>query len=198
MVMKEAQLRSGTPSTILAVDLGERHIATSVVIVKGVMKNPKFYGKEVRGIRRHYAWLRIRLGEKKLLYAIRKVGHKERRRVNAVLHKVSKAIVERAKESNAIILLGNLKGIRQRHRGKRLNRIVANMPYHRLTQMISYKALWEGIPVHPPIKENHTSKTCHRCGSPGKRPTQGLFQCSSCGLEYNADLNGAINLSRPT
>jgi putative transposase len=194
-VMKKVQLKSEPPSTILAVDLGERHIATSVEYANGVMKNPRFYGTEVRGIRRHYAWLRNRLGKRKLLQAIRKIGHTERRKVNAILHKISRNIVEEAKESAAVIVLGDLKGIRQKKRGKRLNRIISNMPYFRLTKMITYKAQWEGIPICL-IKENNTSKLCHRCGSEGKRPAQGLFQCPACELEYNADLNGAINLAK--
>lgn len=93
-VMKEVQLKSGPPSTILALDLGERHMATSVKIAKGVMGNPRFYGKEVRGIRRHYSWLRRRLGERKLLHAVRKIGHTEKRKVNAILHKISRDVVE--------------------------------------------------------------------------------------------------------
>ena len=76
-----------------------------------------------------------------------------------------------------------------------MNRIVSNMPYYRLTQMITYKAQWEGVPVYK-VNERNTSKTCHRCGAEGKRPFQGLFKCPSCGLEYNADLNGAVNIAK--
>lgn len=76
-----------------------------------------------------------------------------------------------------------------------MNRIVSNMPYYALTQMITYKAHGKGIPVIK-VNENGTSKTCHRCGEKGRRPFQGLFICSSCGLEYNADLNGAINIGK--
>ena len=73
------------------------------------MKDPRFYGKEVRGIRRHYAWLRKRLGERKLLRVIRRIGHTERRKVNAILHNISRAIVSEAKNFKATIVLGNLK-----------------------------------------------------------------------------------------
>ena len=195
-VMKEVEFTSPQPpSTVLAVDLGERYIATSVVFAKGVMKNPRFYGKQIRGIRRHYAWLRRRLGERKLLKIIRKVGHAEQRKVNAILHKVSREIVNETKKFRATIVLGELKGIRTGARGKRFNRIIANMPYYRLTQMITYKALWEAIPVYR-VNERNTSKTCHRCGAEGKRPFQGLFKCPNCGLEYSADLNGAINIAK--
>lgn len=180
---------------ILAVDLGERNVATTVLLTQGSIHDPAFYGRNVRGIRRHYAWLRRRLQEKRRLGAVKRIGKKERRKVNAILHKVSRDIVDKAKESEAVIVLGDLKGIRNRARGKRLNRIVSNMPYYRLTQMISYKARWEGILIYT-IKENNTSKLCHRCGKEGRRPTQGLFLCSNCGLEYNADVNSAINLAK--
>jgi len=193
-VMKEVEDTPQSPSTILAVDLGERYIATSVEYADGVIKNPKFYGKEVRGTRRHYAWLRKRLGERKLLHVTKRIGHTEKRKVNAIIHNISRSIVNEAKKHNAIIVLGDLKGIRKRAKGKRMNRIVSNMPYYSLTQMITYKAQWEGLSVVK-VSERDTSKTCHRCGAEGKRPSQGLFKCLNCGLEYNADLNGAINIA---
>jgi putative transposase len=74
-----------------------------------------------------------------------------------------------------------------------MNRIVSNMPYYKLTQFIKYKAAWDGVVVMV-ISEAYTSKTCHRCGCLGSRPYQGLFLCHSCGLQYNADLNGAHNI----
>ena len=116
-------------ASVLAVDFGERHIATSVEYANGKMQNPRFYGTEVRGIRRHYAWLRKRLGNKKALKTIKKIGHKEKRKVNAVLHNISKAIVNRAKELNAVILLGSPNGesMRRKAKGKRFRRIVYSM-----------------------------------------------------------------------
>jgi len=181
---------------VLAVDLGERTIATTVLLCNGVISKPHFYGRDVRGIRRHYAWLRKRLGEKKALETIRKVGHTEKRKVNAVLHRVSKAIVEEAKRENAVIVIGNLHGIRDRAKGKgkRFNRIVGNMPFHRLSMMIEYKAVQQGILVVS-TSEAYTSSTCHVCGCEGDRKSQGLFICGHCG-EYNADLNGAINIGK--
>ena len=90
-------------------------------------------------------------------------------------------------------MIGDLKGIRKRAKGRRFRRIVHSMPHHRLSRYIEYKALWEGIPVVH-AGEAYTSRTCHRCGNEGRRVSQGFFKCPSCGLEYNADLNGAINI----
>jgi putative transposase len=182
-------------SSILAVDLGERFCATAVLWHRGVVK-AQFLGREIRGIRRHYAWLRRRLQERGLTQVVKRVGKKEKCCVNAVLHRVSKWIVSLADSTNSYIILGDLTGIRRRAngKGKRLNRIVNNMPYYRLTKMIEYKAMLKGIPVIT-TSEAYTSLTCHVCGCEGKRKTQGLFVCPHCG-EYNADLNGAINIAK--
>ncbi|MCQ5374371.1 MAG: RNA-guided endonuclease TnpB family protein [Candidatus Methanomethylicia archaeon] len=182
-------------SSILAVDLGERFVATAVLWRKGVVK-AQFLGREIRGIRRHYAWLRRRLQEKGLTQVVKRIGSKERRVVDAILHRVSKRIVSLALAANSYIVLGDLTGIRRRTKGKgkRLNRIISSMPYYRLTKMIEYKTTLVGIPVIT-TSEAYTSKTCHICGCEGKRKTQGLFICPHCG-EYNADLNGAINITK--
>ncbi|MCL0041445.1 RNA-guided endonuclease TnpB family protein [Dehalococcoidia bacterium] len=144
-IQREVEVKE-VNGTILAVDLGEKHLATSVRF-NGKMESPKFYGKEVRGIRRHYHWLRKRLEERKLLKVVKRIGRAERRKVDAILHKISRAIVEEAKVNDATIILGELKGIRKKAKGKRFNRIISNMPYYRFSSFIQYKALWEGIPV---------------------------------------------------
>ena len=195
VVQKEVEEAKPNPHRIIAIDIGDRNVATKVELINGGIQNPKFYGREVRGIRRHFDWLRRRLGEKKLLKVIKRIGRKEQRKVNDLLHKISRDVVNRAKELGATIVVGNLKGIRGKNRGKTLNRMVNQMPYCRLTRYIRYKAEWEGIPVLI-IPEYNTSKICHRCGGKGKRLSQGLFKCPNCGLEYNADLNGAINIAK--
>ena len=184
------------PRAVLAVDLGEKRLATTVLLTKEGFREPRFYGKRARGIRRHYAWLRRRLGERKLLRVIRKVKDTERRKVNTLCHQISHAVVAQAKANNAAIVLGDLKDIRKRAKGKRMKRIVSGMPYFKLTEQIKYKAAWERIPVFK-ISERDTSKTCYRCGSTDtNRLVQSVLECHSCGLVYNADLNGAMNIAK--
>ncbi len=177
---------------VLAVDLGERVVATSVTLVDGNITSPGFHGREVRSIRRHYAWLRKRLGRRKLLRVIKRVGRTEHRKVDARLHVIAATLVDQARETGAVIAMGDLSGIRKGSRGRRMNRIVNAMPFNRLSAFIEYKAAWAGVPVIK-VGEEYTSRECRICRQDGKRSSQGRFVCPSCG-EYNADLNGAVNI----
>ena len=179
------------PNNILAIDLGERVIAT----VCDSTGNKSFLGRAVRGIRTHYAWLRKVLGKKKLLKKIKAVGQKEFNKVKNILHDVSNKIIEMAKENCSVIVVGKLKGIRKKNFNKKLNRILFNMPFFSLTRMIKYKATQAGLTVID-ISEHYTSQSCHRCGhcDSKNRKSQGLFSCSNCNLQYNADLNAALNI----
>jgi putative transposase len=179
-------------SSVLSCDLGEKHLL-STVLVKGDSMKPKFHGGDVRGIRRHYSWLRKRLQEKKLLEKIKEIGSRERITINQICHEVSKEVVAIAKKNKSTIVLGDLKNIRKSAKGRRFSRIVSNIPYYKLSKFIEYKADAESIPIVK-MKEWNSSKTCHLCNNEGKRVSQSLFRCPTCSLEYNADLNGAINL----
>ncbi len=192
-VQKQMEIQLPYNPRILSIDLGEKNLAASVELTGDSMNNPRLYGKEARGARRHFAWLRKRLGREKKLKTIKKIANREKRTINDLLHKISSSIVKQAKP-NTPIAIGDLKGIRNNAKGKRFNRIVSNMPFYKLTQYIIYKALWQGNAVIK-LSEKDTSKTCHRCGKIGTRPSQGLFKCLHCRLQYNADLNAAINLA---
>lgn len=197
VVQKDVEVSADSP--ILAVDLGQKYMAVTVELWNGEIKNPRFYGKEVRGIRRHFRWLRRELGKKQLLGKIKQLGQKEQRKVENVLHGISRRIVDRADKIGGIIVFGDLKGITNsvKGKGKMMNRMVSNMPYLKLTRYTKYKASWKGVSTFlVDEKTTKTSITCHRCGNRGVRPTQGLFRCSNCQMEYNADLNGAINIGR--
>jgi len=187
-VEKEIEIKKEYEN-VIAIDLGIRNIATVVSTADG---KPRFYGKELRRIRGHYFHLRRRFAELKKFKAIKKIGNKERRVVDDLLHKISREIVNRAKEENAVIVLGDLKRIRKQNRGRKFNRKLNTFPYYRLSKFIEYKALWEGIAVIK-VNEAKTSKICSRCGSQGLR-RNGKFVCSKCGVELNADYNGALNI----
>ena len=189
-VEKEVELKKEY-SSIVAVDVGARWVAVSVARHRS---RPKFYGKRVRKVRGKYFWLRRKLGRAKKLRAIKKVGDRERRVVNDELHKIAKDIVEEAERHDAVIAIGDLKGVRKKDKGRKVNRKVNSMPFYRLKEYIRYKALERGILVIE-VPEHNTSKQCSRCGSlRTKRPSQGVFICEDCGYQINADVNGAKNI----
>lgn len=181
-------------SSVLAIDLGIRHVACSVDTRSG---GTKFYGRELRRARGHFFHLWRKLGRKKLLKVIKRIGAKESRITNDQLHKIAKAIVDEAERLNAIIAIGKLNGIRANHRGRRFNRKLNSWPFRKLQQYIEYKANWRGIQVVE-VSEAHTSQRCWRCEAIGARRGRhhGLFECPRRGLKENADRNGAFNIGR--
>ncbi|MEM3832081.1 MAG: transposase [Thermoprotei archaeon] len=170
--------------------MGIRWIATTV---NSSNPKPKFYERELRRVKGHFFWLRRTLALKKSYKAIKKIGRKERRVVNDILHKISRAIVNEALANDSMIVLGKLKGIRRNGESRTFKRKLNNgFPYHRLSQFIEYKARWHGIKVVK-ISERNTSKLCHKCGHMSIR-VGSLFKCQNCGIQCNADYNGATNI----
>lgn len=179
---------------VIGVDFGVRWVATSVALPS---RNTEFYGREIRRIRRHHHDLRTRLKEKGAYDNLQSVKAKEYRRVNDRLHKISRAIVEEAKERNALIVVGNLEGIQNQDLGAEMNRRLHSMPHHTLRNYIEYKAMFAGIAVKS-VNEYMTSQTCWRCGEQEAttRKGQGQHLCHECGLDDNADKNGATNIAK--
>jgi putative transposase len=186
----EKEVEERNPKSVLAIDLGIRWVAATV---NSNNQRPRFYGKELRRVKGHYFYLRRSLALKKAYRTIKKIGHREKRRVNDVLHKISRAIVNEALENSSMIVLGSLKGIRGNGKGRRFNRKLNNgFPYYRLSRFIEYKARWLGIKVVK-ISERNTSKICHKCGRGGLR-VGSSFKCPNCVYLCHADYNGSMNI----
>jgi len=175
---------------VIGVDLGVKNVATVVCLSDG---KTLFYDKGLRAIRGKYYYLRKKLGKEKKKQAIKKIGGKEKRLTRDRLHKISREIVDLAKQRNAVIGIGDLEGIKKKNFGRKGNRKKNTAPYYKLREFIKYKAKEEGVLVLG-IPEQETSKKHWKCGRAGKRKTQGLFVCEDCKEEENADRNGAWNI----
>ena len=184
-VQKQARLKRKY-TQLLPVDMGVRKLATT--IEKG---RPQFYGKEVRAIRGHYFHLRRSVGKPRI---IKKWKHRERRIVRHEVHAITRRIVDHAKEMNAVIVVGDLRGIRNQNKGRGFNRRLSGQPFYLFKQQLTYKANWEGIRVLT-VSEAYTSQICSRCGVRGQR-VAGRFSCQNCGLRVDADVNGAWNIGK--
>lgn len=174
----------------LAIDVGTRNLAT---VVSTWDSRPRFYGADLRRIRAHFYKLRRTLAKKGAHGAIKKIGRHETRTTNAILHAVTKAIVDETAAQRATIFIGDLRGLLKRVRRSRLaRRILLGFPFQKFYRYLLYKAEWAGVRVIA-LNEAYTSQLCHNCGHGGAR-NGGRFRCGGCGHEYNADYNGAMNI----
>ncbi len=127
---------------------------------------------------------------------VERIGDAEARKVDDHLHKIARHIVEDADERNAVIVVGDLGGIRRDNdKGRYVTDKTHKMPFACLLDYIEYKAHNAGIDVQL-VEEYDTSKTCNRCACEDVRATQGRFECPECGLDDNADKNGALNIGK--
>ncbi|MCF3653870.1 MAG: transposase [Aigarchaeota archaeon] len=193
------------PETIVAVDVGERNLAVAVAISVNnpgkPMRGQFWRGAEVKRIRGLYGHVRRSLQKKRLLGKVKRLRGRERRKVEQELHKIANQIIAYARQfPRPVIVMEDLTGIRDNFdRGRRLNRRFHSLPFRRLQTYIECKALLDGINVVylPRRLVKNTSRTCHRCGHVARNiKGGGVFRCERCGMEYDRDLNAAINIAR--
>jgi len=191
------------PETVIAVDRGEKNFSVAVAILKDkpnkLMKGQFWNGAEIKRIRGLYSHVRRKLQKKKLLKKIKVVGRKEKRKVNQQLHIMANQVVEYAKQfPNPIMAMENLKGIRRSFKkSKKINRCFHSLPFRKLQTYIDYKANIEGIETRYLTRKEtrNTSKECHRCGYVTRKLRGRTYGCPNCGMEYDRDLNAAINIA---
>ena len=129
----------------------------------------------------------------KKLNAIRKRHNKEQRWMKDQDHKISRRIVNFAKENHvSTIRLEQLSGIRQTARTSRKNeKNLHSWSFYRLAQYVEYKAILAGIKVEH-VNPKYTSQTCPNCGERNKASDR-KYKCG-CGYKGHRDRVGAINI----
>ncbi len=90
------------PETFIGVDLGEWNIAVAVAVSKSnpskPMKGQFWSGAKIRYVRGKYAHIRRNLQRKKRIDLVKRIGSKEGKIVNQILHTIAKEVVEYAKQ----------------------------------------------------------------------------------------------------
>lgn len=180
-------------SNFLGVDLGVVQLATD-------SDGNSYSGDAVEKVRQRHHRNRKSLqrrqtkGAKKLLQRLAGREANFRRYHN---HCISKAIVQRAKDTSRGIALEELTGIRERTTVRHKDRARhSGWSFSQLRTFLEYKAALIGIPVIT-VDPRNTSRTCSMCGHCEKanRVSRSEFQCRQCGYSLNADFNAAINIA---
>lgn len=188
---------------VIGVDLGRTDIAVT-------SEGKKWSGKQITAVRDRYSRTRASLQSKatkgtrstrrRCRQILQRLSGNERRFQTRVNHVISKTIIKQALESNAIVAIEDLTGIRNRTnqmpRSKTERRRSNNWAFYQLRQFLEYKGLGAGIEVIA-INPRYTSQTCHKCLH--IHPTRGEsyrkgkdFKCGHCGWHGDTDLNGAM------
>ncbi len=182
------------PIGTIGVDLGIIHLAVD-------SDGELYSGEQVDGIREKIDTLKASLQSKDTKSAkrhLKKLSGRESRFRRSINHVISKELVSKAKDTHRQIALEDLKGISDstvvRHSQRRRHKAWA---FFQLRSFIEYKAKIAGVLVKL-VDPRNTSRACPDCGfvSKSNRKSQSFFSCQQCGFASNADLVGAINISR--
>jgi len=159
-------------------------------------KNNKvmFLGKDAQHIHKKYSKIRKKLQKSKKLKKLKTIKRRESNIQKDINHKISKKIVDYAKNNKCGIKLEKLKGIRQTTKQTKSFKYSMNSwAYYQLEQFIEYKSKLAGIPVVY-VDPSYTSQACHKCLQLGNRNGK-VFKCPHCGYTSHADVNASWNIS---
>ncbi len=150
-------------------------------------------GRQNKYIKRKHRAIRKKLGKLKKQKSINKLDNKEQRWMQDQDHKVSRQLINFAKENKvSVIRLEQLSGIRQTARTSRKNeKNLHTWSFYRLAQFIEYKAILEGIKVEF-VNPKYTSQTCPSCGE-RNHAVDRKYKCK-CGFSTHRDILGARNI----
>jgi len=187
----QAEETKTTGGQSMGVDLGLK-ISAVAMIESG---KARFFGngRQNKYIKRKHRSVRRKLGKLKKLDAIEKRNNKEQRWMRDQDHKISRQVVNFAKENNVLtIRLEALSGIRQTARTSRKNeKNLHTWSFYRLANFIEYKAILAGIRVEY-VNPKYTSQKCPVCGERNKAADR-KYKCG-CGFKGHRDMVGALNI----
>lgn len=182
------------PKTIIGVDRN----TTGHVLVASNINTGKVLklGKSCNHIHNKYKYIRKNLQSKQRFALLKKIKNRESRIVKNINHQISKKLVCEAKANKSIIVLEDLKNIRETTRIRRKQRYSLNSwSCYQLGEMIEYKSKKYGVPVAY-IEPQYTSQRCSRCGHiEAKNRNLKQFHCVECGMVENADVNAGFNIA---
>lgn len=178
----------------IGVDLGERRFA---ITSDGIMFNDKEYNARRRKLRYIKRCLQKK-GTKSARKHIRKLYVKEYNQSTDMCRRMANTILQSTNAS--IIVLEDLSGIKQKtsktkdgFKKNNHNRRMAQVPFYKFKQILSYKALLNGKRVET-VSPFMTSQTDCTTGKKDGTRNNRRFYCKN-GTVLDADWNAAVNIA---
>ena len=206
---KEEKTQVIANTNIMAIDLGLNNIvactnkdnANSLLVSgKEAKCKNKYINERIRRLQQIQMKMEKTSKNFKNTNQINRLYEYRKNYMNTYMHKVSKMVIEYAKENKCgIIVIGDLKDIKQ---GMDYNKNFVQIPINKLVQKIEYKAKLEGIKVEK-ISEKYTSGVSaidkeeikKENYNKKRRISRGMF-ITNTGIKINADINGSLNILR--
>jgi putative transposase len=195
--------------TVVGVDLGVKHLATLSVPIPGVsdehghVVNPKHLEAELERLAKINRQLsRCVKGSKnraKLLKRRQLLYGRITRTRKLNLHRLSTTL---AGSFETVVLEDlNVVGMvkKSKHaKTRRLSRSILDAGFYELRRQITYKASDRGHLVVVVDQFYPSSKRCSHCGETKAKfaLSERLFECNTCGIRLNRDVNAARNIHR--
>ncbi len=177
----------------IGIDLGLNHFLTTSS--GQVVENPRFYRRSQKKLKRAQRILSRRVkgssNRNKQKLKLARVHYRISCQRHDFLHKTSTSLVRLKPER---IVAEDLK-VKNMLRNRKLSKSISDAGWGELIRQLEYKCKWMGIefiqvdPFYP------STKTCSQCGTVKDLTLKDrIYECSSCGLVIDRDLNAARNL----
>jgi putative transposase len=186
---------SGIDRNLHNVTVGNRETATQFNLSKAVE-----IAENTRSVKRSFKRNDVRIRRK--LY--QKYGMRKKQRINQLLHRLTKTVVEQAKQSKTAVAFEDITHIRRLYRkgnyqGRTFRARLNGWSFSEVKHQIEYKARWEGIPVIQ-LSKSETRGTSQLCPQCGKKITQvdrltRQPYCAECNRWVDRDIAAAMNIS---
>jgi putative transposase len=177
-----------TEGVILGIDRGIQQLAVT-------SEGQFFSNRKIRAVQRRYLYNRKTAqtkGTPSSRRRLKAMGGKEKRFSRDVNHQVTKQLV--SLDDVKTYVLEDLKGMRNKNRGKKQNKRISSWPFHQFGFFLTYKAEMLGKEVAY-VDARYTSKKCSCCKTIQKESRKkSKYHCNQCSFQLHADWNAAINI----
>ncbi len=130
-----------------------------------------------------------------------KYSHREQRRINDLIHKLTKWLLKYFTENKYGVFLEDLNGIKENtitkengnDKSKKTKRKLGKWNARQFQNTLKYKLQWNGVYVDD-VNPKNTSHKCPVCGNKMTEYNHRRMKCTHCGLIADRDVTAAINI----